>query len=117
VKPVVAALLPSLVLAGGILASTAVAVAVPDTRGWMFAGPVVLAACVYVASRLAVRAGCGAGNRVTAAVLALIVLATAAIIGDPAGIAEMLPLLGGGMVVALYTGNTRCERSPADASS
>lgn len=118
-KPVVASLLPSLVLGGGILASSAVAGAVPATTGWMFAGPAILAASVYLASRLAVRAGCGAGNRVTACILALVVLATAAILGarDPAKVADMLPLVGGGMVVALYTGDPRCRRATTDATA
>ena len=119
-KCVVASLLPSLILAGGILGSTAVAAAVPETHAWMFAGPAILAACVFAASRMAVRAGCGKGNLFTASVLALIVLVTAGIVGasDPADVAGMLPLIGGGMCVSLYTGgSSRCERGAADAAA
>jgi len=95
-------LIPALVLAGGILAATAVAAAAPGLGTSALAGPLVLVASILLVGELVRRQpGAPRGSRPAAAILGgAALLASALVAGsDPSRMAELLPLLGAGAVV------------------
>ena len=90
-------LLPSIVLAIGILASSAVAKQTTESGWMMIAGPLIMVLSVVVASVLGTRlTGTGTSTFRTALMLGAVIVVTAGILWyrDPARLAEAMPMLG-----------------------
>ncbi len=104
-------ILPSLVLALGILAATGIAVLAPETGWLVLAGPLALAGSVVAASVLQHRLlpGSQTSLRVGIALGAIFFVAAVIVaLRDPTQVASIIPILGGGAVVVLSPG--RCAR-------
>ncbi len=105
-------LLPSMVLAGGILVGTAVAVSTPSALWWI--GPLLLAFSIVGARVLdnsiaARRKTAGVGSAVFIAIAFFVATALVAY-ADPAWVAMMIPVLGGGSVAVLSEPSGCSER-------
>ena len=90
-------LAPSLLLAGGILASTALAVLAAESKVWVLCGPLLLALALVAAQTLSSRWGGGSSRpSPTAWLTALALLLASAIVAavDSTQVALLLPLLG-----------------------
>ena len=90
------ALVPSLILAAGILVSTGIAVLTAETGQWALAGPLVMSLVivgtgVYAARRSAASVGTIRGALLLAA--ALLVACALVAWRDPAEVASVLPVL------------------------
>ncbi|MEM6794375.1 MAG: hypothetical protein AAF725_10350 [Acidobacteriota bacterium] len=106
-------LTPSLLLAAGILAGTAIAALFDGF--WVLAGPLALALATVTAGWLQERIS--VDRRFTGALsrslfLACVVLVAATIIalGDPARVAAMVPILGACASVPIWLPARRCVR-------
>lgn len=110
--------LPAVALAVGILVATAIAAFTQASFGSAIAASLVLACAIVLASRLAQTTGAPATSesRVAAYAAGAVVLAAGIVaLVDPASVAMMLPILGGGAVVVLGE-RPRCRGQAARQS-
>ncbi len=110
-------LLPSLILALGILGATALSVRMPESSWWVLTGPLALAAATVAASvvdnrlrstsrpYMGVALGLGAIIVVAAAIVAL---------KDPSHVPSTIPILGAAALFGLIRPG-RCARQRRDA--
>ena len=115
-------LAPSLLLAGGVLVSTAVAVAADRAGIWLFVSPAVMAAAMLAAGlvefrRLAAPRAVLISAWIHAA--AILVAGTITALSNPEALAGLMPVLGGataGAFVAVHAkgqkSRTTCARLP-----
>ena len=110
-------LLPSLILALGILGATALSVRMTESGWWVLTGPLVLAAATVTASVLSfrLRPTPRRGTGVALALGAILVVAAAIVaLKDPARVPDMVPILGSlAFVVLLRPGGCRRSRERA----
>jgi hypothetical protein len=102
----------SLVLAGGILAGTAVSLMSARSLSWALAGPAVLAMAV-VASVVIRNRVHPQGSAVVWIMAGTVVIAGGIVaLSDPSSVPILMPILGASTVVALTTRRTCVTASP-----
>ena len=106
---------PNILLAAGLLVSTAISVWSSDAGWWVLSGPLLLALTLVAADVLAARSrGISRGPSWSAVIsgLSLVLACTLIALLEPAQVAMMLPILGGGVAVAVLSPDRRkaCRR-------
>lgn len=111
-------LVPALLMAGGILAGTAVSARLDDGDpglALVLIGPAILALTMLAGCLVARRQGrLPRGGLLAGTILAASVMVACTIAGwnDPARVTDLLPLLGGGGILPLISGGTgTCARA------
>jgi uncharacterized membrane protein SirB2 len=107
-------LVPSLLLATGIIASTVVAVLTSESGWFVLAGPVVMAFAVVGASALVNRSrGDSQGALRVALILGAVLLLAGAILAlrDPSRVVMMMPVLGAGAAASVVVSHGKRTES------
>ncbi len=98
-------MIPSLCLAGGIIAATLVSLLASQNAWLVLAGPLLLAASLALASALGMRLNVVSSSAAKSAWIlgaAILLAGLITTVSDPARVATIIPLLGAGASVAVW---------------
>ena len=108
---------PSLLLAAGIIASTVVAKVASESSWLVLAGPLVMAFALVGASVLGVRLGWASRATIRIALVlgaSLVLAGVIVALRDPARLAAIMPILGGGAAAVIGANLGRWPQEKGD---